>query len=151
MIAAIRVRGTSGVTRKLRETMYMLRLHKVNHLVLVADASKKMVDKVKDYVTFGEIDENTLIALLEKRAEVQGNKKITEEFLKSKKIPSVSELAKTIISGKKKLKDFEIEPVFRLRPPRKGYERQGIKKQFKVGGALGYRASKINDLIARMI
>lgn len=41
--------------------------------------------------------------------------------------------------------------VFRLNPPKKGYGRKGIKKAFSVGGALGDRKEKINDLIQRMM
>lgn len=37
-----------------------------------------------------------------------------------------------------------------LHPPRGGFERKGIKIPFKVGGALGYRGEKINNLIKRM-
>jgi len=43
------------------------------------------------------------------------------------------------------------ESVFFLAPPRKGYGRKGIKKSFVVGGALGERHEKLNDLIQRMI
>lgn len=45
----------------------------------------------------------------------------------------------------------KIKNYFRLNSPRKGFERKGIKKPFSIGGALGYRGSKINDLIKRMI
>jgi large subunit ribosomal protein L30 len=38
-----------------------------------------------------------------------------------------------------------------LHPPRKGYGRKGVKVQFTVGGALGDRGEKINDLIKRMV
>ena len=41
--------------------------------------------------------------------------------------------------------------VFSLTPPRKGFERKGIKVLFSNGGALGYRGDKINELIGRMI
>ncbi len=41
--------------------------------------------------------------------------------------------------------------TFRLHPPKKGWERKGIKKPLKQGGALGYRGEKINELIKRMI
>ncbi len=41
--------------------------------------------------------------------------------------------------------------VFKLNPPRKGYGRKGVKLPFKLRGALGYRADKINDLIKRML
>lgn len=41
--------------------------------------------------------------------------------------------------------------VARLQPPRGGFGRKGIKAPFSIGGALGYRREKINDLIKRMI
>ena len=41
--------------------------------------------------------------------------------------------------------------VLRLGPPRKGYGRKGIKKDFSIGGALGDRKEKINDLVRRML
>ncbi len=41
--------------------------------------------------------------------------------------------------------------TFHLNSPKKGYGRKGIKIAFKLGGALGYRDIKINDLIKRMI
>lgn len=41
--------------------------------------------------------------------------------------------------------------VFALNPPRKGYGRKGVKVNFAVGGALGNRGDKINDLLARMM
>lgn len=40
---------------------------------------------------------------------------------------------------------------YRLHPPRGGFERKGIKKAFPEGGVLGNRASKINELIAKMV
>lgn len=153
MLAVIRVRGSIRVKKELNATMEMIRLFRVNHMVLVSEEkqSKKMVEKVKDYVTFGEIDAETLEKVLSKRGLLKGNKKISLDFLKEKKINSFKELAEKIISKEIKLKDLEIKPVFRLRPPKKGFERAGIKKAFSVGGALGYRASEINRLINKMI
>jgi len=40
---------------------------------------------------------------------------------------------------------------YRLHPPRGGFERKGIKIPFSLGGALGKRKEKINDLIKRML
>jgi large subunit ribosomal protein L30 len=38
-----------------------------------------------------------------------------------------------------------------LHPPRGGFERKGIKMPFSLGGALGNRKEKINDLLKRML
>ncbi len=45
--------------------------------------------------------------------------------------------------------DLDIKPVFRLHPPRKGYE--DIRLSVKEGGSLGYRGENIKDLAERML
>ncbi len=153
MYAILRVRGEVGVRRDIRRALELLRLHRVNHLALVPQSSmhKKMIEKVKDYVTYGEIDEKTLVQLLSKRARLHGNKLPDSEFMKNNRIKGFEGIAKSILSGEKKLADFGIKPVLRLRPPRKGFERAGIKKPYAAGGALGYRGAEIGEIIARMI
>ena len=64
---------------------------------------------------------------------------------KAKTFKTMKTLAKNISEGKVVMRDVPgLKPVFRLHPPRKGYE--GIKRSFKEGGALGYRGEKINEL-----
>ena len=151
MYAAIRVRGKVNVSPAIRKTLELLRLDRVNHLALVRKEQKGMLEKAQSFITFGEINWETLALALEKRGRLAGNKKIGKGFLKEKKIASFEELAKSVIGGKAKLADFGIKPILRLTPPKKGYERAGIKKNYSVGGALGYRASDINKLVKRMI
>ena len=59
LIFAIRIRGSPGMRRKILDTLKMLRMHKVNHGVLVwgIPSYKGMLVKCKDYIAFGEIDE----------------------------------------------------------------------------------------------
>ncbi len=40
---------------------------------------------------------------------------------------------------------------YALMPPRGGFERKGTKAPYRLGGALGYRGEKINDLLRRMV
>ncbi len=49
----IRVRSDRGVTKKIRDTMAMLNLTRVNHAVLIPQTAsyEGMLQKVKDYVT----------------------------------------------------------------------------------------------------
>lgn len=151
MLAAIRVRGSVNVSPNIRKTLELLMLNRVNHLVLVKDGQKGMLNKAQSYITFGEINQETLAKLLEKRARLSGNKKVDESFLKKKNVKGFQELAKGLLEGKLALRELSIKPVLRLRPPKKGYERAGIKKGYSIGGALGYRASDINKLVQRMI
>ena len=87
MLAVIRVRGSIRIKKKLNDTMKMLRLFRVNHLVLVSEEkqTKKMVEKVKDYVTYGEINEETLEKVLTKRGLLKGNKKWVVDIVKENK------------------------------------------------------------------
>jgi len=151
MYAAIRIRGSIKTSPDAKKTLSLLRLKAANHFVLVKPEQKGMLEKVKGYITFGEIDEETLGLAIQKRARLSGNKKLDKQFLKEKKLKDFKEMAKSILEGKTSLQSLGIKPVLRLGPPKKGYERAGIKKSYSVGGALGYRASDINKLIKRMV
>ena len=119
-LAIILIRGLIGMRKDARFTAELLKLFKKNTCVVVDDnkVMRGMANKIKDFATYGELDDKTHKLLLEKRA---------------------------------KTKKGEITNVFHLNPPRKGFERNGIKQPFTKKGALGYRKDKINDLIQRMI
>ncbi|MCQ2737939.1 MAG: 50S ribosomal protein L30 [archaeon] len=151
MFLVIRVRGTTGVISNIASTLQMLRLNRINHAVLVEESPsfKGMLQKGKDYITWGEIDTETLVELIEKRGKLVGGAAITEEYLaENTDYSSFEELAKALINSEIKPKDINMKPVFRLHPPRKGYE--GIRHSVNEGGSLGYRGEAINDLAKRM-
>lgn len=152
MIAAIRVRGRTGIKKDIADTMDMLRLTRINHAVLIEEnpSYHGMLQKAKDYITWGEVDSQTVAKLLSKRGKLAGNIKITEDYIKENTdFSSVEELSKAVVDSGAKLEDSGVKPVFRLHPPRKGYE--DIKKTFVESGSLGYRGDKIGDLIKKMI
>jgi len=138
-IAVIRVRGVTGIRKEIKDTLEMLRLHRKNYCVVIENIPTNlgMLKKVKDYVTYGEIDEETYKELVAKRAE-DYNGRVTDSTgkIKYNKFREVE--------GKK------IKPYFRLSPPRKGFGKS-IKQPFVKGGALGYRKEMINELIKRML
>ncbi|MFW9949912.1 MAG: 50S ribosomal protein L30 [Candidatus Thorarchaeota archaeon] len=153
---AIRIRGAPGMKRSIIDTLKMLRLHKINHGVLIwTDQSYNgMLQKCKDYIAFGEIDEKTLVRLLRVRGRVEGNKPLTDEHIKNlTEYKNIKELAKALLNGKIKYNSrdiMNIKPVFRLHPPIKGH-RGSIKKHYAEGGSLGYVKSYINELVYKMI
>ena len=151
--AVIRVRGQPDVSYDIEYTMGLLGVNKVNHCAIVPEnaSTKGMLQKVKDYTTYGEINAETLAQLIRVRGRLSGDRMITDEYLaENSDFKTVDELAKAIIENDYRMKDVEAaKPVFRLHPPVKGYE--GNKRSFQNGGALGYRGAKINDLINRMI
>jgi len=154
MFAVIRLKGDVNLRTEVKDTMSLLKLNRKHHLVLIPPDSKfvNMVKKIQNYVTWGEISPEVLSELLKKRGRLSGNKRLTEDYLKSKINKDFDNLAKDLIDQKIKLKDISgLKPVFRLKPPTKGFERFGLKRPYSLGGSTGYRGENINDLIKRMI
>lgn len=150
MIAVVRLRGTIDVHRKIRDTLRMLRLHRRYHCVVVPDTPsyRGMLEVVKDYVAYGEINAETLAMLLRHRGKLVGDVPLTDEYVQQKtQFKSIEEFAKAVCEGKAKLSDIPgLKPVFRLHPPRKGLK--NIKWHYPRGD-LGKNA-KINELLYRM-
>lgn len=139
-LAVIRIKGSIGIKGDVNCTLNMLRLYKKNFCAVVPNNKNYdgMMKKIKDYATWGEINDEMLKKLIEKRG---------EEY-KSRETDRKGKIRYN------KFLDFDGKKVkkrFRLNSPKKGYGRKGIKHAFSKGGALGYRGEKINDLIARMI
>ena len=80
----IRARSDRGVTRKIRETMSMLNLTRVNHATIVMDnpSYRGMLQKSKDYITWGEVDANTIEKLIKERGRMSGDKPVTDAVVK---------------------------------------------------------------------
>ena len=149
--AVVRVRGSINVKPKIKETMKLMRLNRVNHCVIVPENEtyEGMLKIIKDYVTWGEVDVETTELMLESSGKTSGNAIFTKKELKDSSFKTMKALAKNLSEGKVVMRDVpKLKPIFRLHPPRKGYE--GVKRSFKEGGALGYRGEKINKLIRRM-
>ena len=163
MYAAIRIRGQVNLNHKMKKALDMINLKKANHLSLWPEnkGAKKMLERTQGNITFGEIDDATLRELLEKKAEAcmpPKNGKKEEKKAKGAKAEKTSAKGKVdvkhvieILKNGKNPKEAGIKNCFRLAAPTKGYERGGIKKPYKLGGALGYRGKEINALIKKML
>jgi large subunit ribosomal protein L30 len=153
----VRIRGTVNVTGKTADTLDMLHLERPNAATVIpkTESYMGMVNRVKDYVAYGDVDAETLSALLKARGRIAGDKPIDDAFVKtatSSKYATVDAFAKAVANGEAKLKDLggEAKPVFRLHPPTGGHK-GSTKRHFTVKGELGYRGKEINALIRRMI
>jgi large subunit ribosomal protein L30 len=150
MYAIVRIRGGVNTRPEIRDTLDLLHMNRVNHCAVVKEDPhyRGMIQKVKDYVAWGQIDDDTLALLLEKRGRLSGNRRLTEALIKEKTaFGSFKEFAKAVNAGSASFKDLEIKPVFRLHPARKGL--RSTKKTVPQGGVLGFHES-INDLITKM-
>ncbi len=153
-IAVIRIKGDHNVKKTVMDTMNMLRIYNKYSCSIIKSSPTNMgmLNMLRDYVTWGEIDFDSFKLLLEKRGRIAGNKPINEDYLKKHVKLSLSDFAKEFMELKKELKDIPgLKPYFRLSPPIKGFGRKGTKLQFSLGGTLGYRKEKINELLKRMI
>lgn len=138
MIAVIRISGMVEVSDDVQEALFRMRLRRKYSLVLVKETEENMalLKKVRDFVAFGKIDNETLVALIKARAQPLKGKKLDAE-----KVAAEVE--------KKTSEELGMKPFFRLHPPRGGIDSKihfGTKK-----GVLGDNKEKINDLIRRML
>ncbi len=128
LYGVIWIRGIIKAKPRVRKTLESLGLDKKNSLAIIPEDRKKMLKIIEGFVTYGEINKETLTKIIKKKLKIENPEKKAEKILK----------------GEEKV-------VFHLRPPSKGFERGGIKKFYKEGGAIGYRGSDINQLLGRMI
>ncbi len=149
-IAVVLIRGTVNTHPDVRRTLELLRLKKKHACVVIDDneVSRGMLQRVKDYTTFGTIDESFFAKMIEKRGELVGKNKVDSKF-------DAKKVAKEYFSGKLKLSEFEskynLKPYFRLAPPVGGFERKGIKMPYSKKGVLGQRGDAISELIEKML
>lgn len=132
LIVVIRVRGRIGVRRTIKETLNRLNVKRVNNLTLIFGTKSNlgMLEKCKDFVTYGIIDEAQLADLFDRKG-----MKVAKEDISA------------LVAGKKNARDVVKIPIT-MHPPRRGYE--GTKRAYSTGGALGYRGDEIIKLINRM-
>jgi len=115
-LAVIRIRGQTITNYDLEPAFTLMGISKKNSCVIVEDSPtiKGSLRKMQHHITWGEISEDTIKELDEKRT--RRNSK-----------------------------------AYHLAPPRGGHGKKGIRRDYNIGGVLGYRGDKINDLIKRMI
>ena len=150
--AIVRLRGRVGVNYHAKKTLDLLRLRRVNHAVLYRSdpVIDGMLHKIKDIVTWGEVNQDTIEHLLKKRGQKAGRINISDKDVKENTdFSTIKKLSKALAKGDLKMKDVPtIKPVFRLSPPRKGF--RSLKNPYNRRGDLGYRGEAINQLISRM-
>jgi len=150
--AVVKVRGTISAQREARETLELLRLPKTNNAVLIDNRPSYigMLYRVQNYVTWGEVSKETVALLLKERGRLAGGKKLTDEAVEKLGYKSIDTLADAIASCKVEYQKLtNVQPVFKLHPPKKGFKGK-TKKSYATGGEAGYRGEKISELIKRM-
>ena len=121
-----KIKGLGGVRKDMERTLDLLKLKKKYSCVLVEEKREilGMLEKVKSFISYGEIDEDTRKELILKRGRLLGDKPV------------------------KNVNENNMKPFFRLHPPIGGF-RKSTKKIFPQG-ILGEN-NKINELIRSML
>lgn len=140
MIAIIRIHGMIKVRYDIDETLSRLRLRRKFCCVVVNETPEilGMLKKIRSFVAYGKISEETLAKLIKERAEKIGDKKA--------EIENPEKIAKEVLAGKS-FEDLKIKPFFRLHPARGGID----SKKHYPKGVLGDNKEGINKLIERML
>ena len=151
----VRARSNIKVEHSIRETMDMLNLTRVNHAVIIPENAqyRGMLQKAKDYITWGDADAELVEKMLSGRGRLIGDKPISDADVKEgTEFSNIKEFANAIAADEASVKDMpELKRVFRLHPPRGPKGWGGLKRTYVVGGALGPRGEDITALVERMI
>lgn len=70
-LAAVRIRSERGASQAVKDTLEMLNLTKKHRCVILddTDANRGMLQKTKDFITYGEISDETVEDLDDERGE----------------------------------------------------------------------------------
>ncbi len=144
LIAIVRIRGRRNLSPDVRKTFELLNLKRKNYCTVVPDTPQYqgMIKKVKDYVTYGPLSKEIFVKLVGKRGE-KGKKKLSVLLNQE----AINALCEKIWNEEKPLSKYELNPMFRLKPPSKGMK--SIKRHYPAG-ELG-RRDNMDDLLRRMI
>ena len=152
--AVIRIRGINGVLHEIHDTLDMLHLKRINNLSFVDTRASYigMLQKSKDYITWGEPSAEVITQLLHKWGRVIGNQPLTDDYIaKNSKFKSIKEFSEQFVNMKAEIKDIQgLKPFIRLHPPTGGHRGKGVKYAYHSHGSFGNRVTSLNDLIMTM-
>ncbi len=151
VFAVIRIRSPRNKSQRMENALKSMRMNKVNHCTLIPqdEIHKGGLKKIKDIVTWGEIDKDTLVSLLKHNSNINGT--LTDEYMsKSTEYDSIEEFSEKLLNGEAEITEVpDLKNMFALHPPRGGFK--SVKKPYKTGGSLGYRGKSINKILEKML
>ncbi|MFH0961989.1 MAG: uL30 family ribosomal protein [archaeon] len=142
IIGAILIKSPIGAKPDAKKTLALLGLLKINTLALLPEGPmyKSMLQKAKDYVTWGTISAELAARVIEKRGELVGGKDVDAR--------AASGAAAGMVAGKLLL-DHGIKKDIHLHPPTGGFKKT-LKRAITAKGEAGDRKEKMTALLERM-
>ncbi|CAE7329454.1 RPL7 [Symbiodinium microadriaticum] len=162
VVFVVRVRGTIGVSPKVKKILQLLRLRQINNAVFVRvnAATKQMLNLVEPFIAYGYPSLKSVRELVYKRGfgKVSGQRvplssnEVIASALGEHNIVCVEDLIHEIFTVGPNFKAAAnfLWP-FKLNSPRHGYGGRKKLIHFNEGGACGMQGDKINHLIKRQI
>ena len=156
----VRIRGINDVDPRTRKILCLLRLNQINKGVFVklTSATRKMLELVAPYITWGYPTQQTVSKLIYKRGygKVAGNRiplsdnKVIEGALGKFNIVCVEDLIHEIVTvGPAFQKANNFLWAFKLNTPKGGMSLK--RKHFVEGGQCGNREGLINAFVGKMV
>lgn len=148
----VRIKGQADVPHWATTTMTLLRLDKKYRATILPakENTLGMLNKVKHYISWIELDAELAKDLLDKKGRKSGYQKITPEDLKELGFNSIDELAKALADGTANLSKLKpLKPWFALAPPKHGFKRS-TKRLYGQKGILGSN-KELDTIVRRMI
>ena len=148
----VRIKGQADVPHWATTTMTLLKLDKKYRATILPakDNTLGMLNKVKHYISWIELDADLAKELLDKKARKSGYQKITSEDLKELGFNTVEDLAKALSDGTATLSKLKpLKPWFALSPPKHGFKRS-TKRLYGQKGVLGSN-KELGTIVRRMI
>ena len=148
----VRMKGQVDVPGWAITTLKLLKLERKFRATIIPakENTLGMLNKVKHYVSWQEVETSTVKELLDKKGRKEGYKKITPEDLSEIGFKSMDDLANSLAEGKVSLTKLKpLKPWFALAPPKKGFKKS-TKKLYGQKGILGNN-KELGTLVQRMI
>lgn len=149
MYVAIKIRNSNSSTKKIKNALETLKLDRIHSCMVYPENKSNFgsLKKVKDWVTYGEINKDTLTKLLKKRGKANSGDLV--DSLDSTSYEDMENMAEDLVNGDKRPQNLNLKLPFHLSPPSKGYKNRS--KSFNQNGSLGDRGKEINQFLKRMI
>jgi large subunit ribosomal protein L30 len=151
-ILVVRLRGTVNMYHDVAASLERLGLLRRYAATIVPSTSDYigLLRRASAFVAWSEVDQGVIASILKARGELQGSRRIDDEWLKARGFKDIDELAGKISDGSVDIRHLEgIKPFFRLHPPLKGF-RRSTNKHYGAGGMLAENP-ELPKLVERMI
>ena len=148
----VRIKGEADVPHWAEMTLRLLKLEKKYRATIIPSRENVpgMLNKVKHYIAWKEIDVEMATELLNKKGRRTGYKRITSSNIRQTGYRTIDALASALADGSTSMTKIKsIKPWFALAPPRHGF-RKSTKRMYGQNGVLGQNKD-LDELVRRMI